>query len=293
MIAVGWALATTSAARAQADAPVATQPKPAPANAVAAKPAKPAKDAIKTVEEVTVTGSIPQVQVSIDKKTYDLSKDLQAQNGSVADALRNLPAVEVDTQGNLSLRGDSNVTILVDGKPSPMFEGKSRADALQQLPADQIARVEVITEPSAALNPEGTGGVINLITKPSRGGGWTGSTYVLAGSAGLKRAGLNLGYNSKTLAVTAAVSENYQRSKSHVTDERDGLDPIANQFLKTFDQDTGKRISRIPSGRLNLTWTPNDKDQVTAAYSFSQNLGYGYPDDVYTNYDAQGRPASI
>src|SRR6202000_1808863 len=108
---------------------------------------------------------------------------------------------EVDTQGNLSLRGDGNVTILVDGKPSPMFDGKDRADALQQLPADQIARVEVITNPSAALNPEGTGGVINLITKPSHGGGVTGSAYVTAASAGLKRAGLNLGYNTKTLSV--------------------------------------------------------------------------------------------
>ncbi|MBS0332201.1 MAG: TonB-dependent receptor plug domain-containing protein, partial [Proteobacteria bacterium] len=100
--------------------------------------------AVKTVDEVTVTAATPEVQVSIDKKSYDLSKDIQASAGSVADALRNVPAVEVDPQGNLSLRGDSNVTILVDGKPSPAFDGQGRADALQQLPADQIARVEVI-----------------------------------------------------------------------------------------------------------------------------------------------------
>src|SRR3569832_1949685 len=102
-------------------------------------------------------------------------------------------SVDVDLQGNLSLRGEFNVTILVDGKPSPAFEGAGRAEALQQLPADQIERVEVITNPSAALNPEGSGGVINLITKKSRGAGATGSAYATAASGGLKRAGVNFG----------------------------------------------------------------------------------------------------
>ena len=92
---------------------------------------------------------------SIDRQSYSLGKDLVATTGSIADALRNLPSVEVDLQGNLSLRGDSNVTILVDGKPSPAFEGAGRAEALQQLPADQIERVEVIANPSADLNPGG------------------------------------------------------------------------------------------------------------------------------------------
>ena len=136
---------------------------------------------MKTVETVTVTGMVPDEKSTIDTKSYTLSKDLQATTGSIADALRNVPAVEVDLQGNLSMRGDSNVTILVDGKPSPAFEGKNRADALQQLPADQIERVEVITNPSVALNPEGSGGVINLITKKSRGGGVTGSAYATVG----------------------------------------------------------------------------------------------------------------
>ena len=145
-------------------------------------------------------------------------KDLLATTGSIADALRSLPSVEVDLQGNLSLRGDPSVTILVDGKPAPAFEGAGRADALQQLPADQIERVEVMTNPSAALNPEGSGGVINLITKKSRGGGLTGSAYSTVSTAGLKRAGVNFGYNSSTLAVTASLSGNYQPNKGHTTD---------------------------------------------------------------------------
>ncbi len=145
---------------AQTDAVQKPPAKPAPAaKPAAAKPAaKGAAPADKTTEAITVTAGRPEVEVSIDRKSYDITKDLQAQTGSIADALRNLPSVDVDVQGNLSLRGDQNVTILVDGKPSPAFEGKGRADALQQLPADQIERVEVITNPSAALNPEGSGG---------------------------------------------------------------------------------------------------------------------------------------
>ena len=278
------------APRAQAapDAPV----KPAD-KAKAAAPAKPAPKT-HTVETITVTGAAPAaVETSIDKKVYTLGQDLNATTGSIADALRNVPAVEVDLQGNLSVRGDQNVTILVDGKPSPAFEGTGRADALQQLPADQIARAEVITNPSAALNPEGTGGVINLITKRSRGAGVTGSAYVTAASAGLKRAGLNLGYNTTTLAVTASFAGNYQRNKSYITNERDGLDPVSGQFLKNFDDSIARNLTRGPNGRVNLTWTPRDKDQFTAAFSYNNLLAYAHPDDRYTDDGVGGVPVLI
>ncbi|HEX3886720.1 MAG TPA: TonB-dependent receptor [Phenylobacterium sp.] len=273
--------------------PASAKPAPAKPAAKSSAPAKGAQPAVKTVEAVTVTGAAPDVQSSIDKQSYTLSKDLQASTGSIADALRNVPAVEVDLQGNLSLRGDQNVTILVDGKPSPAFEGSGRADALQQLPADQIERVEVITNPSAALNPEGTGGVINLITKKSRGGGLTGSAYVTAASAGLKRGGVNLGYNTETLAITASLAGNYQRYKNHVTDERDGLDAGSGEFLKNLDQSLGRNLTRGPNGRVNLTWTATPSDQITGAYSYNDLLVYGHPDDRYTDDGVGGAPDLI
>ena len=273
------------------DAPKAPAPaKPVPKTAETKTPAKPAG---RTVEGVTVTSTTPDVQHSIDRQSYTLGKDLTATTGSIGDALRNLPAVEVDPQGTLSLRGDSNVTILVDGKPSPMFEGAGRADALQQLPADQIERVEVITNPSAALNPEGTGGVINLITKKSRGAGVTGSAYVTAASAGLKRAGANFGYNSGKLAVTGSVSGNYQHNKQHFDDDREGLDPTSGRFLRTDDLDTGRNLARGPTARLSVTYTPQEKDQITGGVTYSDLLIQGHPFDHYENDDAAGAPTSI
>lgn len=118
------------------------------------------------VGDVVVSARANDVRTSIDSISYSLADDLQAATGTLAEALRNVPSVDVDPQGNVSLRGDGNVTLLVDGRPSAILSGPNRADAVLQLPADRYARIEVMTNPSAAYSPEGSGGVINLITKP-------------------------------------------------------------------------------------------------------------------------------
>ena len=119
-----------------------------------------------TVGDIEVRATSTTPRTSIDAISYSLADDLQTTTGTLADALRNVPAVEVDPDGNVSLRGNQSVTILVDGRPSPLFSGASRAQLIQQLPADQYARIEVMTNPSAAYSAEGSGGIINLITKP-------------------------------------------------------------------------------------------------------------------------------
>jgi outer membrane receptor protein involved in Fe transport len=239
-----------------------------------------------TVEAVVVTGAAGEVTTSIDRRSYSLGKDIAASSGSVADALRNVPAVSVDMQGVLSLRGDTNVTILVDGKPSGAFEGQGRADALQQFPADQIERVEVITNPSAALNPEGSGGVINLITKQSKGAGWTSSAYATAGSAGLKRAGASFGYNSAKLNVTGSLAGNYQRNKNRSELLRSTLIPASGLFS---DQDTytiGRSLNRGPTAKLTVGYALTPKDQLTANASYNSVLIYAYPFTRFEDRDS-------
>jgi outer membrane receptor protein involved in Fe transport len=302
---VGLALMGAPAvAWAQAEAPKPAPSQPAPSQPASSQPGPAAKPAAptpvpptaakgKTVEGITVTGGAPDTQTSIDRRSFTLGKDLQATTGSIADALRNIPSVEVDLQGNLSMRGDPNVTILVDGKPSPAFEGAGRADALQQLPADQIERVEVITNPSAALNPEGSGGVINLISKKSRGSGVTGSAYATAGSGGLKRVGVNLGYNSKKLAITSSLAGNYQRNKNTNRDLRGGFDPASGQFLNSVDQGFGRNIARGPTARVNLTYTASPRDQITGGASYNEQLIHGHPFDRVENDGVGGVPTSI
>ena len=115
--------------------------------------AQSADPAASTVDDVVVTARADAVRTSIDSTSYSLADDLQAANGTLAEALRNLPSVDVDPQGNVSLRGDSNVTILVDGRPSAILSGPNRADAVLQLPGSRYARIEVMTNPSAAYSP--------------------------------------------------------------------------------------------------------------------------------------------
>src|SRR5690606_34949867 len=144
-------------------------------------------DEAASLDDVVVNAQPSEVRTSIDSISYSLANDLQATTGTLAEALRNVPSVEVDPDGNVSLRGDANVTILVDGRPSTQFNGASRGQMMLQIPASQYARIEVMTNPSAAYSPEGSGGVINLISKPNMprvGATTTGSIRANVGDNG-------------------------------------------------------------------------------------------------------------
>jgi outer membrane receptor protein involved in Fe transport len=163
-----------------------------------------------------VTADAPPVRTSIDRRSYSVSGDLSAQSGAIADALRNVPSVEVDVQGNVSLRGDPNVTILIDGKPSGLFQGEGRGQALQQMPAERIDRVEVITNPSAEFRADGTGGVINLITKKAKGAGRTSSLRLTGGDRGRNGLSGNMGYNGGKLSASGDI--NYRQDSTDQVD---------------------------------------------------------------------------
>ncbi len=199
--------------------------------AFAQSPPASKKDQPNQVQGVTITAPAAQdIKTSIDRRSYSLGKDLQATTGSVADVLRNVPSVQVDVQGNVSLRGDPNVTIMIDGKPSGMFKGENRGQVLQQIPASQFERVEVMTNPSAAFSPEGTAGIINLITKQQRGVGMTGSVRGNFGTEGRKNASLSLARNTKTLTVSADAGWRRDKAKGEIIDERERLDPVSGRY---------------------------------------------------------------
>ncbi|MBI1686867.1 TonB-dependent receptor domain-containing protein [Caulobacter hibisci] len=169
------------------------------------------------VEGVTVTGDSTAMRSSIDRRSYSVANDLTARTGSIADALRNIPSVEVDVQGNVSLRGDANVTILIDGKPSGMFNGDGRGDALQAMPADQIDRVEVMTNPSAAFRPDGTAGIINLVTKKTRKPGGTGTLRLNASPDGRYNGGVSGNYVNGKLTLSGDVGLRHEQQEAWQT----------------------------------------------------------------------------
>lgn len=268
------------------EAPPAPRPAPAPAPAPAARPA-PARPN-NTVEAVVVTGAQAEVRTSIDRRSYSLGKDIAAGTGSIADALRNVPGVEVDLQGALTVRGDANVTIQIDGKPAPQFQGAARADALQQLPADQIERVEVVTTPSAANDPEGSGGIINLVMKQSRGAGTTGSAFTALGTAGTKRVGGTFGYNSRKMTVSGNLASSYQRNKAEVDILYSLPEPGTGAFADHRTHNRGRNLTRVQNGGLNLGYDLTPKDRLSGGVTYSSLLLYGYPTNYFEDRNAAG-----
>ena len=132
------------------------------------------------LEGVEVVGEKTTVEVRLDKKIYNIGKDLTTSGATISDALNNVPSVNVDVEGAISLRGNSNVRILINGKPSALA-GFGSTDALRQLPADAIEKVEVITSPSARYDAEGTAGILNIILKKEKTLGFNGSVNAYLG----------------------------------------------------------------------------------------------------------------
>ena len=133
------------------------------------------------LNDVTVKSTRQIIENKLDKMVYNLEKDITSQGGVATDALKKIPGVTVDIDGNVELLGNPSVKFLIDGKPSAIF-GNSIADALQSIPNSQIQSIEVITSPSAKYDATGTGGIINIILKKSKIEGFNGNINFAAGT---------------------------------------------------------------------------------------------------------------
>ncbi|RZK50843.1 MAG: TonB-dependent receptor [Pedobacter sp.] len=158
-----------------------------------------------TLQEVSVTAPKPTMQMGIDKKIFSVEQSLVSEGGSAADVLQNVPSVQTDMEGNVSLRGSSGVRVLIDGKPS-LIAGGNIAQILQSIPASSIESVELITNPSAKYDAEGQGGIINIVLKRNKKLGFNGSASLTAGSRENYNGNTNLSFQNKNINLFANYS---------------------------------------------------------------------------------------
>jgi len=151
------------------------------------------KDASENLDEVVVSGERNLVEYKIDRKVINISKNINSSGGTLVDALENAPSVQVDIDGNVTMRGSSNFQVLIDGKPSVLDAN----DILQQIPASAVENIEIITNPSVKFDPDGTTGIINIIMKKTHKSGLTGVINASVGTGDKYSTDFLLNYKTK------------------------------------------------------------------------------------------------
>ncbi|MBL4754796.1 MAG: TonB-dependent receptor [Flavobacteriales bacterium] len=216
--------------------------------------------------QVEITAEKSQVEIGIDKKVFNVQKDLSNVGGNAADVLENVPSVIVDVDGNISLRGSDNVRILIDGKPSGLM-GISPAKALEQIPANTIERIEIITNPSVRYDAEGIAGIINIILKKDRANGFNGMLNVTTGFPHRHNANFTFNYKLNKLNFFGTLGARYRESPGSVIYHRE---TTTNDTLTTLDQDGQfTRGGLSYTYRLGTDYFLSKKSTVTVSAGFS------------------------
>jgi outer membrane receptor protein involved in Fe transport len=253
----------------------------APAPAQPQQPPRPSRPAGERQPEIVVTGTRAEVVSTPDRTSFNVANDLQVQNGTLADALRAVPGVEVDLQGNVSLRGDPGVTILIDGRPSAMLKGDNRGDVILSMPAGRIERVEVMTNPSAANSPEGSGGIINLVTRQARKDMTTGTVRASAGLEGRGALSLSGSRNAGGLTLTGELGYRRFTGDTEAVQLRSRLDPATGMFVDSrLDSDIDQR-NGFATARLGVEYDLDKKNRLSTELSYRDGRGEVRRDDHF------------
>lgn len=209
------------------------------------------------LDEVEIVAEKPQMIFDIDKRIFNADHDLTSLGGSASDLLSNIPSIEVDSEGTVSLRGDEGVTIWINGKDSGLTSD-NQSQILEQLPAETIDRVEVITNPSSKYSSEGSAGIINIILKKNINIGYYGGVQARATTAGMYNASGNINYSKGKWDMFLNVGYRHHNGKSEGYDNRTMNDGT---YLNQTSE--GKRKGDNMFTRLGVTFHPTFKDDIS------------------------------
>ncbi len=248
-----------------------------------------------TLGTVSITGEKPIMELKVDKKVFNVEKNTTTAGGSATDVLQNVPSVSVDADGNVSLRGKSDVTILIDGKPSTLL-GTDVASALQSLAANSIESVEVITNPSAKYDAQGTSGIINIITKKDGRFGMNGNITLGAGTNNKYNG--NFGINARKGKWNVFLNSSFRINNTYnnVTTDRTDRDSTITHISGTDttralqSYHTYEHVPRLFDGTFNTIGASFDPDKYNSI-TLTENINamqFGFKDT--SNYAVYGNP---
>ncbi|MFT5848818.1 MAG: hypothetical protein ACJARX_001626 [Psychroserpens sp.] len=247
-----------------------------------------ALDAVEVIAETTT------VEVKLDKKIYNIGKDLTTAGGTVSDALNNVPSVSVDIEGAISLRGNSNVRILINGRPSALA-GFGDTNVLGQLPAEAIERVEVITSPSARYDAEGTAGILNIILRKKEILGFNGSINLNLGNPDLAGVATTVNYRTEKFNLFSNIGFRYRDAPRNSVSTIDYFDRIVDgdiivpTYERIRENQVVTRINKNYNGNIGMEYYLTDKSSITGSVFYR----YGEDADLSLNNSERFNYSSI
>lgn len=215
---------------------------------------------VNEIDAAEVVEERPFMELSFDKKIYHVDQISTAEGGSASEILENIPSIDVDMDGNISLRGNENVTILIDGKPSG-FTGADRTAILEQIPASSIEDVEVITNPSAKFDPDGMAGILNIVLKKNKLRGFHGNVTGSVGTGDNYNGSLGINYRNKKVNLFSNYSYRYSdRFGWSDIDRLNISDDVSSQLIQDND---GARRGGSHALKLGSDFYLNPKNTLT------------------------------
>lgn len=230
------------------------------------------------MDEFEVVEEKDLIETQIDKRVYNVSKDISAQGKTGLEVLKNMPTIDVDEQDNISLRGDQSVKILIDGRPSSM----NPAQLLNQIPSSSIEKIEIITNPSAKYNPEGMSGIINVILKKEKASGFNGNYYVNYSYNDYNNGsnGLSLSFKKNKVAITARIGYFKRTWRNYGVDNRTYLTNDSLHYQQLIDTTVTKFGN--PWYFVGMDYSINKKNLLYFESSGWTGTDYRYN---YNHYD--------
>lgn len=235
-----------------------------------------AEDA-KQLNEVTVTGQRATMKLEVDRKSFDVGQLISNAGQAASDVLDNVPSIEVDNDGNVSLRGNSSVEVWINGKASGLTSD-NRAQILQQLPAESIERIEVIDNPSAKFSAEGSAGIINIVLKKDRKAGYYGSVQAGGDTRGGANTSFNVNYNSRLIDSYLNIGYRHRANTGHMESQQ-----TSDTYNQTYDSDSKQRGNNFFT-RAGVTLHATTKDDFSLSGMLMHGGGnsHSYTPYIYT-----------